>query len=603
MPNHPELLLVPRPQRLTPTGGPGAPVDTPVRVGEASGLPAEGFRLAVGPDTVTLDAADDRGRRHGEALLAQLRAQPEAGPGGPRLPGVRVEDWPDRPVRGFMLDVSRDRVPTRATLERLVGVLALARYNQLQLYMEHTFAYRDHETVWRHASPLTADDVTWLDGLCAGHGIELVPNQNCFGHMHRWLEHPEYRHRAEAPEGFELLPGVHRPAAVLAPTPDNARFALDLFDELVPLFRSRRVHVGGDETFELGEGASRDEVAERGREAVYADHLARIAGPLVERGHEVLFWADVVRRDPAQLRRLPEGAVPVAWTYEAPPVDGTTTAERPRNPELEAVLERLGLDVGAHHGFAGNTAPLAEAGVPFWVAPGTSTWVSLVGRLDNARANLLDAAVVAAERGAPGYLVTNWGDAGHMEPPSVSFGPAVYGGAVSWCRSANAELDLAAVLDRYVFADATGTLGGVLDHLGGMWRRTGQRAMNGSPLVAGLCPDVTVLVRGRPDAARLAPLVEELDEAIAAVGRSAPSSPDGDLVRAELTTAARLARHGARRLLRAAGGPAPGPAALRADLLEGIEAYQRDWLARSRVGGLRDSVAHLHATLATYDDA
>ena len=89
-----------------------------------------------------------------------------------------------------MLDVSRDRVPTRETLERIVGMLALARINQLQLYTEHTFAYRDHEIVWRDASPITPDDVRWLDALCVEHGIELVANQNCFGHMNRWLMHP-----------------------------------------------------------------------------------------------------------------------------------------------------------------------------------------------------------------------------------------------------------------------------------------------------------------------------------------------------------------------------------------------------------------------------
>ena len=128
--------------------------------------------------------------------MTQLRGDDGA------LPAVHIRDWPDIEVRGAMLDVSRDRVPTRATLERLVGILAAARYNHLQLYVEHTFAYRDHEEVWRHASPLTVDDMRWLDDLCAAHGIELVTNQNCFGHMGRWLSHDGYRQRAECPDGI-----------------------------------------------------------------------------------------------------------------------------------------------------------------------------------------------------------------------------------------------------------------------------------------------------------------------------------------------------------------------------------------------------------------
>jgi hexosaminidase len=303
-----ELLLVPRPQRLHPTGM-AAPADAPLEVRQSDRIRSEGFRLEVNPDGITLQHRDDNGRRYGLATLDQIQAQT-----GAQLPGLTIDDWPDFPVRGLMLDISRDRVPTRATLERLVGIMALARINQLQLYTEHTFAYRDHETVWRDSSPTTPDDIVWLDRLCLEHGIELVPNQNCFGHMHRWLSHPEYRSRAEAPDGFEIIPGVRRPAAVLAPTPENAAFALSLFDELLPNFTSRRVNIGCDETFELGEGVSRDEVARRGREAVYVEHLLRILGPLVDRGHEVQFWADVLRRDPALVKQLPEGSVPVAWT-------------------------------------------------------------------------------------------------------------------------------------------------------------------------------------------------------------------------------------------------------------------------------------------------
>ena len=52
-----------------------------------------------------------------------------------------------------MLDISRCKVPTLATLKTLIEQFADLKYNQLQLYTEHTFAFTDHETVWRDASP------------------------------------------------------------------------------------------------------------------------------------------------------------------------------------------------------------------------------------------------------------------------------------------------------------------------------------------------------------------------------------------------------------------------------------------------------------------
>ena len=55
-----------------------------------------------------------------------------------------------------MLDVSRDKVPTMATLRAIVERLASWKVNQLQLYSEHTFAYRDHAEVHAAASPFDA---------------------------------------------------------------------------------------------------------------------------------------------------------------------------------------------------------------------------------------------------------------------------------------------------------------------------------------------------------------------------------------------------------------------------------------------------------------
>lgn len=45
-----------------------------------------------------------------------------------------------------MLDVSRDKVPTMETMIKLIKMLASWKINQIQLYMEHTFAYKGKST-------------------------------------------------------------------------------------------------------------------------------------------------------------------------------------------------------------------------------------------------------------------------------------------------------------------------------------------------------------------------------------------------------------------------------------------------------------------------
>ena len=584
------LDLFPRPRRFELRGA-GAPLDAAARETLVDTLPPQGYELTIEGGDVTIRHADDAGLRYARSTLDQIRAQSSGG-----LPGVHVTDHPDFPHRAYMLDVSRDRVPTRETLERIVGILALARINQLQLYTEHTFAYEAHEIVWENASPITPEDVRWLDAVCIEHGIELVANQNCFGHMNRWLVHPEYRDRAECPDGAKAPWGADLPPWTLEPTPRNAAFAIELFDELLPNFTSKRVNIGCDEPFDLGQGRSAGRVAQEGKTFVYLEHLVRLTQPLVERGYEVQVWGDILREDPGLAQKmLPDGVVAVPWHYEQPwPAE--LLAQVPQDAR-DALAQ---LDVNPAAGFRPHVEPLADLSMPYWLAPGTATWNSLIGRVDNALGNLRDAAQLGREFGAGGYLITDWGDNGHHQPPSVSWGPLVYGGAVSWCHDTNHDMDVAAVLDAHVFGDSAGILGATLDRLGVMWRQCGQLAFNGSPIFRGLVPRSTMSF-GEIDARRCQDTADALDECIAAVGMSSPSCADASVVRDELVAASRLAMHGVWRMVRHTNGDTtPDDDAMHADLAEAIELQHAAWLARSRPGGLPDSLERLERTLATY---
>jgi hexosaminidase len=581
--------VFPRPRHVA-TFDPTTRCTAPVELVHDPALPSQGYELNAGADRTVLAHADDAGRRYGEQAIAQLRDDEGT------LPAVHLRDWPDIAVRGAMLDVSRDRVPTRATLERLVGVLAAARFNHLQLYVEHTFAFRGHEDVWRHASPLTVEDMGWLDDLCSVHGIDLVANQNSFGHMGRWLSHDRYRHRAECPDGVEIIAGVRWPPGVLAPTQDNAEFALTLVREQMAAVRSRTVNIGCDETFELGRGVSAPRAAEVGLGRVYGEHLARLVGPLVADGCSVQVWADVLANHPDALALLPEGDVTaLVWNYEPP------GAPVPRlGPRGAAVLDALGIDLSEPTDFASRLAPFAGSGITTWVVPGTSSWNSLVGRLDTAQANLLDAARTARDAGVGGFLVTDWGDGGHHQPPSVSDPAFLYGGAIAWCADANAHLDVAAVVDRVTTGDPTGTIGRVLMAIGEVHGRTGVVGRNTSPLCAALFPHRGLTVGGAPEPDAVVEVIATLEAARDLLASARPTAADGATTVAELDVAIGLARHGALRLLVQGGGPDPGPAAMRSDLEPLVTSYSEAWLARSRPGGLVDSLAHLERTLAFY---
>jgi len=187
-----EFDLLPRPRRiaraagvlaLAPDGTVPASAGPDERIDAgAAGIPEEGYRLVVTPDRVTIEARDRAGAFYARRTLAQL-VRTHAARGA--VPAMTVDDAPDFRERGVMLDVSRDKVPTMATLTGAIDLLASLKYNRLQLYVEHTFAYPEHPRVWREASPLTGEEIETLDAYARERFVELVPNQNSFEHMKR----------------------------------------------------------------------------------------------------------------------------------------------------------------------------------------------------------------------------------------------------------------------------------------------------------------------------------------------------------------------------------------------------------------------------------
>jgi hexosaminidase len=590
--------LFPAPRSLTVLATDVPSQDALISAELDTSLPAQGYRLHYAADGIALAFADSAGLRYGQQALSQLRSAPPA-----EQVAVDIEDWPDFDRRGFMLDISRDRVPTRASLARLIDVLTLARINQLEIYTEHTYAYKGHELAWRDASPLTAEDIRWLDDRCTANGIELVPNQNTFGHWERWLAHEEYLPRAENQIGMDFA-GQFRAPSTLAPTDDNAVFVTELLEELTPNFRSKRLNIGADETWELGTGVSKARAEEAGLGAVYLEYVAKVMQPWVERGYTVEFWADILGNYPDLMDSIPAGTIPVVWQYDSPSLMKAALAAMTQ--EERDGFKAHGVDIDAlTDGFVDRAKALIGAQKPFWVAPGTSTWLSILGRLDNAIENMVDAAEVGLAHGSTGYLNTAWGDNGMYDPPAISYGPIVYGGAVSWSLETNRNLDLAAVLTTHVFDDESGQLGRLLVEFGSVADALHVPMLNASPLFRVLLNAGTLDEHLRPDAAALAAVRVTLERGLAELLIARPSAPGTATAVVEIAQAVRLSLFSVTLLesgllMRPVADDAVDAAAERAEarrllasLDELLETQRQAWLFSSRPGGLNTSIGRL----------
>lgn len=69
------------------------------------------------------------------------------------------------------------------------------------------------------------------------------------------------------------------------------------------MFTSEFIHIGCDETFELGRGKSKQAVADRSHADVYMDHLNRVAELPALAGKKLLFWGEIAVKNPDKLDR------------------------------------------------------------------------------------------------------------------------------------------------------------------------------------------------------------------------------------------------------------------------------------------------------------
>lgn len=511
-----------------------------------------GWKLSIEAGGIRVEAEHPESFQYAGTMLAQLFSIH-----GQEIPSTHIEDEPTFPVRGVMLDISRDKVPTMATLFELVDTLASWRINHLQLYIEHTFAYGNHRAIWEGCSPITAGEIRHLDDYCRMLNIELAANQNSFGHLQRWLQHPEYIHLAEAPGGYVTPWGEKRdrPFSLNPLDPASLEFLSGLYDELLPNFSSALFNVGCDETFDLGQGASRQACEAVGRGRVYLDFLKQIKRLVEQRGKTMLFWGDIILHYPDLVHELGRDLVALVWGYEA------------------------------GHPFAEQCSRFADSGVPFWVCPGTSNWNSIAGRLTNALANMDAAAREGAKHGASGFLITEWGDNGHWQTmPFMMLGLGA-GAFASWHGRAPTREEL---------ADLFPGAGSAVE-MADVYRDAGFEIENFSPLfhmIRYVDPSRSLDLWTETALRATQEHLENITRRVKTMQTS--SGAANDLLAKEMDLAGAMLLHALKRgFWIKAGKPAVQAAALAGDIDHILDTFKSLWTARNREGGLTDSIVPL----------
>lgn len=355
-----------------------------------TGLRDEEYKIEV-DDKITVTSNGAEGAYRALSTLKQLIRMK-------KVKKQSIHDYPHIKNRGIMLDISRGKLPQFKTLLEIVDMISDLKYNQLQLYIDgFVFEYEHFKKHCEGMHPLTVKEIEEFQKYCEDRFISLVPNQNSFGHMEKWLEKDDFKQ-------LGIVRDDNKPSDTLNPLNKKTfEFVDTIYSDLLPYFKSPYINVGMDETISIGMGQTKKECEEKGKEIVYVEFLNKVFELANKKYNKVpMFWDDIVFENSDVIKEIKGECIFMDWGYD-------TEA---------AFSERCRL--------------LQELGLKFYTCPGTSSWASFTGRFDNAVYNIESAARACVLYGGEGFLLTDWGDGGNPQFLPMSVLLYTYGASCSW---------------------------------------------------------------------------------------------------------------------------------------------------------------------------
>ncbi|MDG5798897.1 glycoside hydrolase family 20 zincin-like fold domain-containing protein [Marinilabiliaceae bacterium ANBcel2] len=326
----------------------------------------QGYYLDLTDDKITITAQTSQGLFYGVQTLRQIvRGNSE----GKSVPSLTILDYPAMEYRGWMDDISRGPIPSIDYLKKVISKMAHYKQNYFNLYTEHTLRFDSYPDI-APADGLTVEEIKKLEEYAQKYHVDLIGNQQAFGHMEKILRIPFYHDIDD--NGWNINPGTEK----------SYQFLEDILGESALAYSHPFFNINCDETEELGSGKASDYVDSLGMETVYAKHINRLNDILKEYDKRVMMWGDIAVNNPDIIDMLPRDLIILSWGY--------------------------------HPGesFDDAITPFADSGFDFMVAPGVSCWSQIYPDLQSAVINIANYVRDGNRHDAMGMMNTAWDDDG-----------------------------------------------------------------------------------------------------------------------------------------------------------------------------------------------
>ena len=316
-------------------------------------LGQEGYKLSVTANGIRLESATTSGFFYGlTSLKKMLPACIAAGVKDEKvvtyeLPLVQITDKPRFPYRGFMLDVARHFFSVQE-VKKMFDVMAIYKLNKFHFHLTEDQGWRwevkkypkltkvgavasntyvtsmEHGAYWTNQQYgpyfYTREDLKEIVAYAAAKHIEVIPEIDMPGHFSAAMAaYPEFSCNPDGVHRVETWGGVFTDVLNVA-NPKAVRFVKDILDELMSIFPSKNVHIGGDEcpTTAWENNAECQAMYKKLNLTSYRQlqthFIAEITDYLKSKGRKISVWNETVTEKGADLQLMKKtGATVYCW--------------------------------------------------------------------------------------------------------------------------------------------------------------------------------------------------------------------------------------------------------------------------------------------------
>ncbi|RPI61953.1 MAG: hypothetical protein EHM48_04860 [Planctomycetaceae bacterium] len=286
-----------------------------------------------------------------------------------------MKDTTNFEIRGFHLDL-RIQVMTLGALKELADDLVSFGINTLVMEWEASYPFAKHPQIPSRFA-YSAEEVRNFLAHCKKRGLDVMPLQQCFGHVEYILQHPRYAHLRENNKNLCQVCPIKVDEAL--------PIFRDLFTELAKTHPSQYFHIGCDEAYLLGSCPQcRAKADSKGKSKLFVDYVKAICGIVKSLGKRPVLWADMLLAHPEAAQELPSDCILVDWNY------------------------------GWANDKFGNPEPLLKTGLTFWCSPALRSHPDDFFHLDYAKHfnNIKALLPYGRQKGFKGTVLTSWSTSG-----------------------------------------------------------------------------------------------------------------------------------------------------------------------------------------------